>query len=142
MMQLRQGATVGHTFWLHLQIVSAGWVGAGMYASKSCLAVYCAVKHNAPQIHRNMFDPPPLILLFVQACYIRLPPSARRVCEGSGLDFREGVHAASHALLNVLPLFMVCNSNDVGTEVCSSCGMCHSSTFCWYGYVGGRGPRF
>jgi hypothetical protein len=53
----------------------------------------------------------------VQACYIRLPPSARRACESLGYDFREGVHAASHALLNVLPLFMVCNSNDVGTEV-------------------------
>lgn len=52
-----------------------------------------------------------------QACYIRLPPSARQSCESAGLDFREGVHAAGHALLNVLPLFMVCNSSDVGTEV-------------------------
>jgi hypothetical protein len=56
----------------------------------------------------------------MQACYLRLPPSARRACEGRGLDFREGVHAAGHALLNVLPLFMVCNSSDVGTEVRAS----------------------
>lgn len=62
-------------------------------------------------VHPSSPCPPP------QACYLRLPPSARRACESAGLDFREGVHAASHAVLNVLPLFMVCNSNDVGTEV-------------------------
>jgi ATP-dependent helicase YprA (DUF1998 family) len=48
---------------------------------------------------------------------MRLPPSVRRACEGAKLDFREGVHAASHAVLNVLPLYLVCNSSDVGTEV-------------------------
>ncbi|WIA12038.1 hypothetical protein OEZ85_012117 [Tetradesmus obliquus] len=51
-----------------------------------------------------------------QACYMRLPPSARRACDAAGIPFREAVHAASHALLNVLPLYMVCNSTDMGTE--------------------------
>jgi DEAD/DEAH box helicase domain-containing protein len=51
-----------------------------------------------------------------QACYMRLPPSARRACDAAGIPFREAVHAASHVLLNVLPLYMVCNSTDMGTE--------------------------
>jgi DEAD/DEAH box helicase domain-containing protein len=33
-----------------------------------------------------------------------------------GLDFREGLHGAGHALLNVMPLFIMCNPRDMGTE--------------------------
>ncbi|KAL6748120.1 hypothetical protein V8C86DRAFT_2443312, partial [Haematococcus lacustris] len=51
-----------------------------------------------------------------QAAYMRLPPSARRVCRECGLGFRDGVHGAAHAVLNVLPLFVICNAKDVGTE--------------------------
>jgi DEAD/DEAH box helicase domain-containing protein len=47
---------------------------------------------------------------------MRLPPSARAACEAAGIPFREGVHAAQHALLNVVPLFMVCNPGDMATE--------------------------
>ena len=32
------------------------------------------------------------------------------------LPFREGLHAASHALINVVPLFLLCNSSDLGAE--------------------------
>ena len=32
------------------------------------------------------------------------------------LPFREGLHAASHALINVVPLFLLCNSTDLGAE--------------------------
>lgn len=32
----------------------------------------------------------------------------------AGLPFRDGVHAACHALLNVLPLFLMCNPSDMG----------------------------
>ena len=47
---------------------------------------------------------------------MRLPPGARARCNDAGVDFREAVHAAAHAMLNILPLYMVCNSTDVGTE--------------------------
>lgn len=50
------------------------------------------------------------------ATYIRLPACARTRVESAGLSFRDGVHAAAHAVLNVLPLFMMCNAGDVGTE--------------------------
>jgi DEAD/DEAH box helicase domain-containing protein len=47
---------------------------------------------------------------------MRLPPSARRACDAAGIPFREAVHAAGHALLNVVPLHLVCNTTDLGTE--------------------------
>ena len=40
----------------------------------------------------------------VQAAYIRVPASARAALRERNLPFRDGLHAASHALLNVLPL--------------------------------------
>ncbi|GFR40697.1 hypothetical protein Agub_g1288, partial [Astrephomene gubernaculifera] len=58
----------------------------------------------------------PDVVYDTQATYVRVPPSARRECEQLGLSFREGVHAANHALLNVVPLFLTANGNDLGTE--------------------------
>lgn len=55
-----------------------------------------------------------------QAVYIRVPPSARLECIKCNLSFREGLHAASHAVLNVLSLFVMCNVKDMATEVSSS----------------------
>ena len=52
----------------------------------------------------------------LQAAYIRVPQSARRAMAERQLPFREGLHAASHALINVVPLFLLCNSTDLGAE--------------------------
>ena len=51
-----------------------------------------------------------------QAAYIRVPQSARREMAERRLPFREGLHAASHALINVVPLFLLCNATDLGSE--------------------------
>ncbi|XP_020277328.1 uncharacterized protein LOC109851548 [Asparagus officinalis] len=51
-----------------------------------------------------------------QAAWIRVPQSVREAVELEGLSFRAGKHAASHALLNVVPLYMMCNSSDLSTE--------------------------
>jgi DEAD/DEAH box helicase domain-containing protein len=68
----------------------------------------------------EVFDSVDLFLPDVQyeteAAYIRLPPTARRRVEAAGLPFRDGVHAAGHAVLNALPLFLMANPQDVGTE--------------------------
>lgn len=45
-----------------------------------------------------------------------MPQSARREMAERELPFREGLHAASHALINVVPLFLLCNSTDLGAE--------------------------
>jgi hypothetical protein len=75
-----------------------------------------------------VFDTVDLFLPDVQfateASYVRLPPLARQRVREAGLPFREGLHAASHALLNVLPLHLMSNPNDVGTgeSACLSAG--------------------
>ncbi|XP_038983505.1 uncharacterized ATP-dependent helicase YprA-like isoform X1 [Phoenix dactylifera] len=51
-----------------------------------------------------------------QAAWIRIPPSVKTAVEMQNLPFRAGMHAASHALLNVVPLHMMCNTSDLGTE--------------------------
>jgi hypothetical protein len=55
---------------------------------------------------------------------VRIPPAARHACAAAGLAFREGVHGAAHALLNVLPRFMMCNPGDVGGCVGVGRGRC------------------
>jgi len=66
-----------------------------------------------------VFDTVDLFLPDVQyeteATHLRLPAAARRRVEAVDIPFRDSVHAAAHAVLNVLPLFVMCNSNDVGT---------------------------
>lgn len=68
----------------------------------------------------QVFDRVDLFLPDVQyethAAYLRLPPSARRRVEAAGLPFRDGVHAAAHAVLNVLGLFVMHSPSEVGTE--------------------------
>lgn len=68
----------------------------------------------------QVFDRVDLFLPDVQyeteAVYIRLPAAARRAVAAAGVPFRDGVHAAAHAVLNALPVFLMCNAQDVGTE--------------------------
>lgn len=45
-----------------------------------------------------------------------MPRAARQRVKDAGLPFRDGLHAASHALLNVVPLYMMCNATDMAAE--------------------------
>ena len=45
-----------------------------------------------------------------------MPHTARKRVAEEGLPFRDGIHGAGHALLNVLPLFLMCASSDMATE--------------------------
>jgi DEAD/DEAH box helicase domain-containing protein len=47
---------------------------------------------------------------------VRIPHSVKTNVEERKLQFRGGSHAASHALLNIVPLHMTCNASDLGTE--------------------------
>lgn len=42
-----------------------------------------------------------------------MPGSARAALKEAGLPMRDGMHAASHALLNILPAFMMCAASDM-----------------------------
>lgn len=51
-----------------------------------------------------------------QAAWIRVPHLIRGDLEAESLSFREGIHAASHALVNVMPLYIMCNQSDLGCD--------------------------
>ncbi|XXG47426.1 hypothetical protein AAC387_Pa02g2078 [Persea americana] len=50
------------------------------------------------------------------AVWIRVPQSIKTAVLLQDLCFRAGLHAASHALLNVVPMYIMCNSSDLGSE--------------------------
>jgi DEAD/DEAH box helicase domain-containing protein len=67
----------------------------------------------------------PDVMFETQAAFIRVPPSARAECMEKGLDFKEGLHAAGHAVLNVLPLYLLCNTKDIAAECETMHVMCY-----------------
>ncbi|GAB4845369.1 hypothetical protein Ancab_038777 [Ancistrocladus abbreviatus] len=51
-----------------------------------------------------------------QAVWIRVPQSVKTAVERENFCFRAGLHAASHAVLNVVPIYIICNSSDLASE--------------------------
>ena len=50
------------------------------------------------------------------ASWVRIPESARSIVNALGIDFDEAAHAASHALVNALPLKLLASHADVAAE--------------------------
>ncbi|KAJ9567387.1 hypothetical protein OSB04_003353 [Centaurea solstitialis] len=51
-----------------------------------------------------------------QAVWIRVPQSLKTAVEAENYSFRGGLHAAGHALLHIVPLYIICNSSDLASE--------------------------
>ncbi|MCD9645977.1 hypothetical protein HAX54_035467 [Datura stramonium] len=51
-----------------------------------------------------------------QAVWIQVPQTIKTAVESLNYSFRGGLHAAGHALLNVVPMYIVCNSSDLASE--------------------------
>ncbi len=58
-------------------------------------------------------DLPPQIFNTV-SLWFDLPPLAVQRISKSGLDFAGGIHAVEHAAISILPLFALCDRNDIG----------------------------
>jgi len=58
-------------------------------------------------------DLPPLRFL-TQSLWFDLPEAAIREVAEAGLDFAGGLHALEHAAIAMLPLFALCDRNDIG----------------------------
>ncbi|KAK9066603.1 hypothetical protein SSX86_013926 [Deinandra increscens subsp. villosa] len=51
-----------------------------------------------------------------QAVWIRVPQPIKTTVETENYSFRGGLHAAGHALLHIIPLYIICNSSDLASE--------------------------
>ncbi|KAL8042408.1 hypothetical protein ABFX02_09G048500 [Erythranthe guttata] len=76
-----------------------------------------------------------------QAVWIRVPQSVKIAVEALHYSFRGGLHAAGHTLLNVVPLFIICNQSDLASE----CANPHDNRYVperlllYYPHPGGTG---
>jgi DEAD/DEAH box helicase domain-containing protein len=64
-------------------------------------------------IGEEALDLPPQIFNTV-SLWFDLPPLAVARISKSGLDFAGGIHAVEHAAISILPLFALCDRNDIG----------------------------
>jgi ATP-dependent helicase YprA (DUF1998 family) len=65
---------------------------------------------------RDMHVELPKVTFRTVATWVRIPESARRQTKALGIAFDEAAHAASHALINALPLVLLANHADVAAE--------------------------
>jgi DEAD/DEAH box helicase domain-containing protein len=56
----------------------------------------------------------PTIRFNTVALWFGIPPNAVAKIAEKGLDFAGGLHAAEHAAIGILPLFALCDRNDIG----------------------------
>ncbi|MBI2847731.1 MAG: DEAD/DEAH box helicase [Chloroflexi bacterium] len=90
-------------------------------------------------IGEEALDLPPLRFSTV-ALWFDLPPNALAGPGGEHLDFAGGLHATEHAAISILPLFALCDRNDIGgvsTPLHPDTGK--AQIFIYDGYPGGIG---
>jgi DEAD/DEAH box helicase domain-containing protein len=66
-------------------------------------------------IGEEALDLPPLIFNTI-SLWFDLPPSGVERIAKAGLDFAGGIHALEHAAISILPLFALCDRNDIGGQ--------------------------
>ncbi|OGO32861.1 MAG: DEAD/DEAH box helicase [Chloroflexi bacterium RBG_16_56_11] len=82
----------------------------------------------------------PTITFPTVALWFDVPPAAVSRIARSGLDFAGGLHATEHAAIGILPLFALCDRNDIGgvsTPFHPDTG--HAQVFIYDAYPGGIG---
>ncbi|TVU33680.1 hypothetical protein EJB05_25513, partial [Eragrostis curvula] len=65
-----------------------------------------------------------------QAAWIGIPQPVRAAVEQRKLEFHGGVHAASHALLSIVPLHIMCSASDLGTRCHAASRVLQSNAMC------------
>jgi ATP-dependent helicase YprA (DUF1998 family) len=71
---------------------------------------------------RDMHVELPKVTFRTVATWVRIPESARRQAKALGIAFDEAAHAASHALINALPLVLLASHADVAAECFAASG--------------------
>jgi len=97
-------------------------------------------KHYTDEVlGEEVLDLPPMRFI-TQSLWFGLPDKAVGVIEKGKLDFHGGLHAAEHAAIAILPLFAMCDRNDIGgvsTPFHIDTGI--AQIFIYDGYPGGIG---
>ena len=97
-------------------------------------------KHYTDEVlGEELLDLPPQRFV-TQALWFDLPASTVEKIEAAKLDFHGGLHAAEHAAIAILPLFAMCDRNDIGgvsTPFHIDTG--RAQVFIYDGYPGGIG---
>ncbi|MDD5313353.1 MAG: DEAD/DEAH box helicase [Dehalococcoidia bacterium] len=101
---------------------------------------YRKKKHFTDEVlGEELLDLPPQRFI-TQAVWFDLPQPAVNMVERGKLDFHGGLHAAEHAAIAILPLFAMCDRNDIGgvsTPLHADTGK--AQIFIYDGYPGGIG---
>jgi DEAD/DEAH box helicase domain-containing protein len=97
-------------------------------------------KHYTDEVvGEELLDLPPMRFI-TQSLWFGLPDKAVDTIEKGKLDFHGGLHAAEHAAIAILPLFAMCDRNDIGgvsTPFHIDTG--RAQIFIYDGYPGGIG---
>jgi DEAD/DEAH box helicase domain-containing protein len=97
-------------------------------------------KHYTDEVvGEELLDLPPMRFI-TQALWFDLPGQAVDTIERNKLDFHGGLHAGEHAAIAILPLFAMCDRNDIGgvsTPFHADTG--RAQIFIYDGYPGGIG---
>ena len=97
-------------------------------------------KHYTDEVlGEEVLDLPPQCFI-TQSLWFDLPQQAVELIEKGKLDFHGGLHAAEHAAIAILPLFAMCDRNDIGgvsTPFHLDTGK--AQIFIYDGYPGGIG---
>ncbi len=97
-------------------------------------------KHYTDEIvGEEVLDLPPMRFI-TQSLWFDLPGGALNLIENDKLDFHGGLHAVEHAAIAILPLFAMCDRNDIGgvsTPFHADTGK--AQIFIYDGYPGGIG---
>jgi DEAD/DEAH box helicase domain-containing protein len=97
-------------------------------------------KHYTDELlGEEVLDLPPQRFV-TQAVWFGLPQAAMDKIESGKLDLHGGLHAAEHAAISILPLFAMCDRNDIGgvsTPLHPDTGS--AQIFIYDGYPGGVG---
>ena len=97
-------------------------------------------KHYTDEVlGEEVLDLPPMRFI-TQSLWFDVPQRAVDTIEKGKLDFHGGLHAAEHAAIAILPLFAMCDRNDIGgvsTPFHADTG--RAQIFIYDGYPGGIG---
>ncbi|XP_055826142.1 uncharacterized protein LOC129894460 isoform X2 [Solanum dulcamara] len=77
---------------------------------------FCKIWKKSNQVFDTVDLSLPNYTYETQAVWIQVPQIIKTAVETLNYSFRGGLHAAGHALLNVVPMYIVCNSSDLASE--------------------------